>query len=697
MKIQFLLPVAFLLVCSAVPATADLQLQPNDRVAFCGDEGSSIFIEDYLLMSQPTAGLDFARFGWIAGEPVGFLARMDKCLLPYKPTVVLTNYGGSNADISAYGKAQTDLIEALKKAGVRTIVIGSPACVDSVDYQHDPAKAAAQNKLLGAFADMAKQVAEKESVRYADVYGATMATMIEAKGIKGHGYVTDGEITSLTVASAFLKALGCAGDIGTITVDYGASTAEGTPGQKILSFKDNTLNIESTHIPFWFPGHGVGAEDPVLPWPSLKFIPFGKELNRYTLVVKNLPGAHTKVYWGDANQDFSSEELANGVNLADVIPGWGNPFGGTFSNVDNGVRMQSGTEYTSSAAIIQGKPEPDSDAKRTAALQLAVSRFAPVKTTIKLQPLAEVEKQPPGSIPVIVDTDLDGDVDDVGAVALLNDFMDQGEAKLLACVHNTINAQQSSCAAIHAINTYYGHGSTPIGQSGNRPTTSVLLAAPPDGYQQAPGPFGSSYTLQLHQRFDPDFPNDDKVPAGVDVYRKTLASAADGTVVICSVGTMENIQNLLLSQPDSVSDLNGLDLVRRKVRQLVIMANTVPQDHYLLSKWPTRIVWTTYVGSGIGTGPSLINTPENNPVRMAYDLFGVLHTGRQSWDLTAAWLAVRGPGEVWDVVAGRPQYINDITHTPTVPHPNECEVSVKMSYPDAAKVIGDELARPPRY
>jgi hypothetical protein len=316
------------------------------------------------------------------------------------------------------------------------------------------------------------------------------------------------------------------------------------------------------------------------------------------------------------------------------------------------------------------------------------------------QPLAPPVPAQPKTVSVILDTDLDGDVDDVGALALLNDFMDQGEAKLIACVHNTINGDQSSCATIQAIDTWYGHPAIPIGQSyGEKgpatPMTSKLLPAPPDGYHTV-NVSGSSYTKPVRQKFAPDFPNDDKMPAGVDVYRKALASASDGSVVICSVGAMENIQDLIQSQPDSVSDLSGLDLVRKKVRELVIMANTQPQDVYLLSKWPTKIVWTTYVGSGIGTGPSLIPTAENNPVRVAYDLFGVLHTGRQSWDLTAAWLAVRGSGEVWDVVAGRPQYINDITHSPAGPYPNECEVTVKMPYPDVSKLIGDELARPPK-
>ena len=688
-----------LLLLFVATAAAESLLRPNDRVALCGG-GYSVYVEDYLLASQPIPGLDVAGFEWSSQDPSNFLARLNTDLLPFKPTVVLTCFLG---DVNTYGKAQTDLVEALKKAGVRTIVIGSPKCVDSFGYQHDPMKAAAENKRLAALADIAKDVAAKEGVVYADVYGATMAAMLKAKAAHGEKYVFEseaGEACSLVVASAFLKALGCDGNIGTITVDFAAKKAEGTPEHKIVSFQDNTVTVESTRCPFWFPGHGVGATD-IQPWPILKYLAFGKELNRYTLIVKNLPTAQTKVYWGDDQLDFSSEELARGVNLAAIIPGWGNPFAGVFSGIDNGVRDKQQQERISGEALVRGNPDPQADAKRAAKLQVLKSRVVPVKTKITLQPLAQPEKQPKGPIPVILDTDMDGDVDDVGALAILNSFMVRGEANLIACVHNTRNEQLSSCATIQAVNAYYGHPSIPIGQYHGEPgpktrMTSVLLPAPPNGYHGPSAVVGSNYTLPIHQRFAPDFPNDDKMPAGVDVYRKALASAADGTVVIASVGLMENLQDLIQSQPDSVSNLNGLDLVRKKVRQLVIMANTQPQDGYVLNKWPTKIVWTTYVGSGIGTGPSLRNTPENNPVRVAYDLFGVLRTGRQSWDLTASWLAVRGPGELWDVVAGRPQYINDITRSPATTYPNESEVTVKMPYPDVAKIIGDELARPPK-
>jgi hypothetical protein len=557
----------------------------------------------------------------------------------------------------------------LKKAGIRLVVVNAPA------------------------------TAATEGMAYADVDGATSAAITKAKALFGDSYTAQAgwpDALDLAVASAYLKTLGYDGNLGTLTVDFSASTADGSPDQKITSYKDNTLMVQSTRIPFWFPGHGVGGQDPP-PWPALKALTFDQDLNRYILVVKNLPTAKTKIYWGDDNIDFSSADLARGVNLADAMPGFGNPFAGAFGGIDNGVGSQRNDERLSNWA-----PDAASEAKRDAARQLIKSRVVPVQSKIVIVPLAPVAKQPPGPIPVILDTDLDGDVDDVGALALLNDFMDQGEANLLAVVHNTVNGNKSSCGTIKAIDDWYFHPDIPIGQYlGEHPTapmTSKVDPAPPGAgaYHDPPIGSGSSYTQQVRQRFEPSFPDDDKMPAGVDIYRKALAAASDGQVVICSVGMMENIQDLMLSEPDSVSPLSGMDLIKKKVRQLVIMANTNPADLYILTHWPTPILWTCDVGNGIGTGPSLIPTPDNNPVRMCYDLFGVLHTGRQSWDLTAAWLAVRGPGDVFDVIAGRPQYISDITHDTAKDHPNESVVTIRMPFDQAAKVIGTELARPPK-
>jgi hypothetical protein len=684
MKIIFLsCCVAFLLGPSILKA--DLLLQPNDRLAICGDGmtadwGYSIYLEDYLLMNQPIAGLDVEQFGWMANDPAGFLARMDADMLPFKPTVVVTSF--NSGDVATRGKMQTDLVEALKKAGVRTIVIGSPVCVDSYTYQNDPAKGAAENQRLAALANTDKDVATKEGVGYADVYGATLSAMQKEKALRGESFPfgTDRDVFNMAVASAFLKALGCDGAIGTITYDAAAGAAVGSPGQKIVSVKDRTIAIESTIPAFWFPGHNIAPDAP-RPDPLLPCIPFNQDLDRYMLIAKNLPTSQTKVYLDDQNRDFSSEELAKGVNLAEAEAA-DHPFGGITGSVNDAVIGQHQMENVLGTALVQGKPDPQADAKREAALQLAKSRVGPVKFNIVIQPLVTPDPQPPGPIPVIVDTDMDSDIDDVAALALLNDFMDQGECNILACLHDTTDGKDlSSCATIEAINTYYGHPSIPIGQAyaENDPSvhmTSILAPAPTEGYHSVPGSW-STYTLKVHQRFDPTFPNDDKMPPAVDVYRKTLAAATDGTVVICSIGNMQSFQDLLLSQPDSVSPLNGVDLARKKVRELVIMFNTTPQDKYLLGKWPTKILWSTDIGNHIALGASLVKTPENNPVRVIFN-----GGTRQGWDPTAAWLAVRGTGAVYDVIAGD--------------QPNMFFSTVKMPDYLVQKLFDDELARPPK-
>jgi hypothetical protein len=162
MKISFLAVCGALFLGIAAAASAEPLIQPNDRVAFCGDGMTETtypgFMEEYLLSCQSNiAGLDLKQFGWSAETPGAFLARLDKDLLPYKPTVVTLpyNFGDNGSDkpldaaaVTARDNAEKQLIDALKIAGVRAIVLGSPPCVDSTLYHHDPAQATAFNAKL---------------------------------------------------------------------------------------------------------------------------------------------------------------------------------------------------------------------------------------------------------------------------------------------------------------------------------------------------------------------------------------------------------------------------------------------------------------------------------------------------------------------------------------------------------------------
>jgi hypothetical protein len=690
------------IVFSFLPAHGELLIKPGDHIAICGDAsagdtGYPSFIESYLLGVRQVPGIFSGQFGWGTQSPQDLLKNLATDLLPFRPTVVTLYYGfGDNETatpdplaLEARRQGETDLIVALKKAGVRTIVLGSPICADSTLYRKGAAKAAIYNQALAKVAAADKEVTAKQGVVYADVYEASLDAMAKLKAKFGPDYPFNPEnvwqyndISRLTIASAMLRGLGCDGDVGSMTIDFASNQAKGSPSVKIVSYKDWALNVETSRYPFVYPEQR--SSDP-RPDPAMCATPFNQDLNRFILTIKNLPSPRAKIYWGnDVWHDYTKDELARGVNLAaGMLSPTTGQFGNVFGNVcDHEVKARVAAQAIKNSTDPKTTAQPDDAYVKAAAVK-------PVSYAIKIVPLADYPKQPEGPIPIIVDTDMSSDCDDVGAVALLNSFAAHGEATLLAACVNMHDGAKSSGAVVHAINVYYGHPDVPIGS------------------HHGPGPLsGSAYTLKIHQQFDPDFPNDDQLPPGVDVYRKALASAADHSVVICSIGLLENLQDLMDSKPDAVSPLAGPELVKQKVRQLVVMANTVKEDAPLLDVWPTPILWTIEVGSAIGCGKGLQSQPETNPAKVAYRLNGnndpihnALMEGRSAWDPTAAWLAVRGPGEIFDVTWGGYWKVDPAGNYGTWingPPTKQNKAILRMPAEQVGKLLDAELARPPK-
>jgi lysophospholipase L1-like esterase len=357
MKIAPLLTCCVALFLSDLTLEADPLIEPNDTLAICGDSITaqhiySAFIEDYLLMCQPTEGLKVVQFGWGGEQAPEFLARLDNDVFPFKPTIATTCYGMNDGHYAAvtdavantYRKAQTDIIEAMKKAGVRTIVLGSPKTVDTLWRREDPNQAIVYNKTLGSLAQIDKEIAAKEGVAYADVYGAMVETMKKGKAQWGEKFSFGGDgvhpnqAGHLVMAYAFLKALGYTGDIAEITVDMDLNKATATPGQEVENYKDGVVLLRSTRYPFCFTGSTTDP-NPNATAGVLKCLPFNEELNRYLLVVKGLKTAKAKVTWGTGSKEFSAEDLARGINLAAEFVE-GNPFAAQFFRINQAVQLQ---------------------------------------------------------------------------------------------------------------------------------------------------------------------------------------------------------------------------------------------------------------------------------------------------------------------------------------------------------------------
>ena len=243
---------------------------------------------------------------------------------------------------------------------------------------------------------------------------------------------------------------------------------------------------------------------------------------------------------------------------------------------------------------------------------------------------------------VIFETDMCTDVDDVGALAVLHALADSGEVEILAISFNEVHP--SAADAICAINTWYNRGDMPIGIYKDDLTD----------------PDESSY-LDVLANFPHDLPTT-PTPSSLVLYRQVLSEQPDNSVTIISVGFLNNLYDLLKTDPD---------LVAQKVSELVVMAvlindpyNTVRHDlidksEYVIHNWPTLLIISQH-GESVHTGTRLSETATENPVREAfYRRFNGQYKGRSSWDQLAVLYGVRGlSGYFTEITEGKGRLSN---------------------------------------
>jgi len=237
-----------------------------------------------------------------------------------------------------------------------------------------------------------------------------------------------------------------------------------------------------------------------------------------------------------------------------------------------------------------------------------------------------------GGVPVILDTDISSDVDDVGAVAVLHSLANEGKAEILAMMVSAVNPTAASC--LQALNNYFGRPGVPVGTIFGKGVADE-----------------SKYTAAVSREF---------AAAGrvehqaVALYREVLSRQPDSSVVVVTIGYLTNLRNLLESGPDDTSPLAGTELVARKVKKLVTMGGQYPKGREwnfyqdgpatakVVADWPTPILFVGFEsGVKVLTGSGLRDTPVGNPLRRSYELYNGL-TDRPSWDQVTVLYAVEG-------------------------------------------------------
>lgn len=268
------------------------------------------------------------------------------------------------------------------------------------------------------------------------------------------------------------------------------------------------------------------------------------------------------------------------------------------------------------------------------------------------------EVTPTEGIPVILDTDLSGDIDDVAALAALCRLMQLSYCDIEAigsCVWHG-----RAVGAISIICDYYGLSNIPIAKQ------SI-------GVNSINSTNDKGYASYLTDNFTPT-QNSNTAVSSTSLYRQKLAAAEDASIVFITIGPLHNIKQLLDSPADGWSPLTGEALFNLKVGRVHIMGGQYPTSggspEYNFSASGTgvaadvvaRITVPIYfngfeVGfssNGWGFGTQLQSQPASNPVAEAYKYFFLnppswINGGvpgpiidYSTWDTIATITAVRG-------------------------------------------------------
>jgi len=414
---SLLLPLSLSLLLSVTAHSDDLPA--NARVAVIGDSITeqklySKFIECYLLACTGRDDITVFQFGWSGERADGFANRLANDLAVFHPTVATTCYGMNDGSYqpynevigAAYEKNMLRVIEGLKAAGVSRIAVGSPGGVDP-DFFKTRLDGKVYNENLAKLRDIAKSLAEKNGLAFANVHDTMMAALPKSKEALGKDYSPfggDGFHPSpsgqLLMAQAFLKALGLDGDIGTVTADL-SGKATASEGHKVLSSSGGSVEIESARWPFCF---DADPKNPGSTRSILPFTDFNESLNRFTLVVKGLSAPRAKVTWGEQSLEFTREQLEAGINLAAEFPA--TPFDESFQKLMEVVAAKQQFETTAIKSLVTNfrifGEEAKNDAELAAAFETirrqvgkkhaehhasARKRIQPVKHTVKIEPV----------------------------------------------------------------------------------------------------------------------------------------------------------------------------------------------------------------------------------------------------------------------------------------------------------------------
>lgn len=334
----------FLLLSNAAPTHAQqagaFALRDGDRVVFYGDSITdqrqyTNFVEYYVVTRFPTMNVRFTHSGW-GGDRVGgggggpIDLRLQRDVLPYKPTVMTIMLGMNDASYRAfdqgifdtYTRGYTNILDTVKKAlpDVRFTLI-QPSPYD--DVTRAPGFTGGYNSVLVRYGDWIKETAAKNQQGVADLNTSVVAMLAKANAAdpaQAQKIIPDrvhpGPGGHLIMAAALLKAWNAPALVARVSIDAGKKSVVKAENTKVNDLTKKGDSVSWDQIDAALPMI-VDPSDPVVAL-SIKSSDFTETLNQEPLTVTGLTPTRRYTLTIDGREvgDFTGAEWAQGINLA---------------------------------------------------------------------------------------------------------------------------------------------------------------------------------------------------------------------------------------------------------------------------------------------------------------------------------------------------------------------------------------------
>jgi len=302
-------------------------LRRGDRIVFLGDSITeqqlyTNYVESYLATRFPELDLSFFNAGWGGDTAPGGVARLERDVLPLRPTVVTVCYGMNDGRYTVptdeirdtFAQGLRTLVARLREANCRVVLL-TPGIVDE-GVNPALAQVSYNRNGLRRLADEVLALAKTEGLPVSDLHALMADVDARAKAADASFCMVPDAVHPdpaghLVMAFGLLRALGVPARRQSLSIDLATravTASEGLSARRLARDPHGFgLELRLDRLPFFV----EPAARKVLP-----FLPFQETYNELRLRVTGL-AANRLSFRSSASRgpSITREDLADGTNL----------------------------------------------------------------------------------------------------------------------------------------------------------------------------------------------------------------------------------------------------------------------------------------------------------------------------------------------------------------------------------------------